>query len=105
MRKIFPTMIKVLIVVALLAGGLTIWQVCSGGPSCVERINKTVPDTSTAPYIVLTRTHFYYAQKAYENDDHSVTMMRWYEKFDDKWVFHGESFTIPTILQPKITNR
>lgn len=106
MRKIIPTLLKVLAVVVLLAAGLTLWQVCAGGASC-EKIDKTLPAESVAPHKIVTKTYYYFAQRAQENDDHSVTMTRWYELDvdEEEWIFHEESFTIPPALHPKISAR
>lgn len=71
----------------------------------MQRIDKTLPDAGTAPYEVITRTHFYYAVHAVANTDKSVTMTDWYEHVKDKWVFHKGSETIPPMLYPQIKRR
>ena len=100
----FGLIIKILILVALISLGFVIYSTCAGTP-LIQKIDKTLPDVSTAPYEVTTVTKLYIAQKAYSNEDDSVTMLRWYEKEDDKWIYRAESFTIPPVLNPRINRR
>lgn len=100
----FGLIIKILILVALIAIGLLIYSTCAGSP-LIQRIDKTLPDAATAPFEVSTITKIYYAQQAYQNEDNSVTMLRWYERQEKKWVYQTESFTIPPVLKPRIGNR
>lgn len=102
--KMLGTIIKILLIVAVLAIGVTVYSTCSGS-SCIRRIDQTLPDATTAPYEVATQTTIYYAGQAYKNDDKSVTMLRWYERIDGKWKLQDDSITLPAVLKPRISNR
>jgi hypothetical protein len=104
MRKILPMLIKIFGIIALIAVGLWIYSTCSGGP-LIQRIDKTIPDISSVPYEITTRTNMYYAHQAYKNDDGSVTMLRWYERIDRSWILQSGSMTLPLVLNPQISKR
>lgn len=101
-RRNLSFLIKIFVLVAIVAIAATIYISCTGG---IQKIDNTYPDVTMAPYQVLTKTKTFYAQQAYKNDDQSVTMLRWYEKIDDKWIYHTDTITIPIVLRPHISNR
>lgn len=103
MKGIFGLLIKVLIIVAIIAVGIIIYQTCAGSP-IVQRIDQMVPDIEKVPFEVITRTKVYYAASAIE-DKGAVIMSGWYEKIDGKWVYHTEEITLPPILRPQIIKR
>lgn len=104
MRKLLPMLIKIFGIVTLIAIGVIIYSTCSGGP-LIQRIDKTIPDVAAAPYEISTQTNIYYAGQAYRNNDGSVTMMRWYERVEKKWVKQDGSVTLPPVLRPRIGTR
>lgn len=93
-------------VLALIAVGIFIYSTCSDGAGCACRpIDNTLPDVSTAPYSVTTKTHLYYAVLAEQNPDGLVTMRGWYEKSGDSWEFHNDEIKLTPVLKPVITRR
>jgi hypothetical protein len=96
--------IKLMLVVALIAIGLVVYQTCAGSP-LIQRIDKTLPDVAAAPLEVATQTHIYYAEKATLNDDGSVTMVNWYEKLNNRWKQHMGMITLPPTLRPRASRR
>lgn len=96
--------IKILILCAIIALGVVVYTTCAGTPF-IQKIDKTIPDPAIASFEVSTVTKIYYAQQVYENDDNSVTMLRWYERLDDEWIYHNESYKIPPVLKPRINSR
>ena len=104
MRKIpFRQIISILILISVIGIGVMVYTTCSGAP-LVQRIDKTLPDVSAAPYEVSTVTHIYYARQA-TKDARGVTMLNWYERLNKKWVLHPEPITIPANLRPNISKR
>lgn len=89
----FGCIIKLLIVLALLMGVLFIFLTCSGG-SCIQRIDKTLPSITSAPWEVMTPTHLYYSQNATETKT-GVLITNWYEKSNGKWVYHKGQIELP----------
>ena len=102
--KVLSLVIKILILVAIIAVGVLIYSTCAGSP-LIQRIDKTKPDESTAPYTVATQTKLYMAERATLNDDSSVTMSGWYEKDGSQWIFHEKEITLPPLLRPRIGKR
>lgn len=96
--------IKILILIAVIAVGILVYQMCSGNP-LIQKIDKTLPDKTIAPCEVSTQTHIYCANNAILNDDGSVTMFDWWEKIGDVWVAHNGSITLPPKLHPRINRR
>ncbi|MDD5511582.1 MAG: hypothetical protein PHI12_12340 [Dehalococcoidales bacterium] len=98
--------VKLLALLAVIAVIGFIFVTCSGTSGCnCQRIDKTLPDVSAAPYRVPTVTHYYYAEKAVTNHDGSVTMTGWYERMNDKWFYHEDSETLPPVLKPRVERR
>ena len=104
MAKWFGIAIKLLILAALIAIGVFIYQACAGSPF-IERIDKTEPTMAAAPLRIPTQTRTYLAQQATKNDDGSVTMTRWYIRVDGTWEYHPEAFTISPLYNPRIQKR
>lgn len=107
MAKVSKTLgiiIRLLIIVAIIGFGFFIYQACAGTP-IVQKIDKTLPDVSAAPYDVATVTRTYKAVRAVANDDGSVTMTGWYEQIDGKWVYNDRSITLLPVLRPYILKR
>lgn len=102
--RILSLVIKLLVLVAIVAIGVIIYQTCAGTP-LIQRIDKTVPDKMVAPFEVPTVTKSYLAQEAALNDDGSVTMSGWYERDGDRWVLHEEVVTLPPVLRPRVNRR
>lgn len=93
-----------LIIIALVMVVVLIYNTCAGS-DVVQRIDKTLPDSTSAPFEIVTVTKTYMAQRAIFNDDKSVTMSSWYERDNKKWIFHEESITLPSLLHPVINRR
>jgi len=102
--KAIGLIIKVLVLVAIIGIGVLAYQTCSSTP-LVQRIDKTLPDASAAPFEVATITHSYQANRATLNDNGSVTMIGWYEQIGGKWVYHEDLITLPPVLKPRISRR
>ena len=103
--SVLSLVIKLLIIVALVAIGLIVYQTCSGAP-LVQRIDRMMPDESVAPYKVVTQTRVYVASRAENNADGTVTMVTWYNRDrKGKGVKHTESITLPAVLRPVISRR
>ena len=85
-------LIKVIILVAVIMGILLVVLQC-GGNSCIKRIDKTLPDTVTAPWEVTTPTHVYLTTDILEMDA-GVTLSGWYEQIDGKWVKREGNITL-----------
>lgn len=102
--KILKLIITLLILAALIGVGVLIYTTCSGTP-LIQRIDKTLPDDTVAPFQVFTETHLYYARDAIQNADGSVTMSGWYEQNNGRWVLREGSTTIPKVLHPRINRR
>lgn len=102
--NILSLIIKLLFIVGIIAVGVIIYNTCAGG-SVIERIDKSLPDKSIAPYDVTTHTMVYKAKYAVANDDGTVTMTGWYTREKNKWIYHPESFTLPKVLKPRISKR
>lgn len=99
-------LVKILAVIALIAGVIFILQTCSSSSGCAcQAIDKTLPDITAAPYSVTTPTHLYYAVKATANADGSVTMNGWYENLDGNWTLHDEEILLPKVLKPVVKRR
>lgn len=99
--KIFIGIMVLVILVAVVVIG---YSTCAGG-NVIQRIDKSEPDKSVAPYKVATKTKTYLAEYAQLNDDKSVTMSGWYQRESDKWVRHEEPITLPPVLHPVILQR
>lgn len=95
--------IPLLILIIILGAGVLIYNSCSGG--IVHKIDKSLPSITTAPYQVATRTHIYLTPKALTNADGSVTMSKWYERLDKKWVLQTKTITLPPVLHPSVSKR
>lgn len=102
--SIFNIVFKVLVLVAIIAVGLIIYQTCSGSP-LVQRVDMMEPGIDVAPFIVPTATGGYYAREATLNDDDSVTMTDWYEYENNGWKFHTDSIRLPKALRPEVKRR
>jgi hypothetical protein len=102
----FGCIIKVLILAVLIVVILFVYLSCSGSSllGC-QRIDKSLPDISRAPFTISTRTGILYAKEASQNSDGSVVLTKWYEKVYDKWVFHEGPDTIPRVLKPVVKRR
>ena len=98
------TIIKVLVIVALIGIGILVYQACAGG-HIIQRIDNTPPDITVAQYQVVTETHLYYAKEATLTLDGSATIKGWYEKVNSKWVFHKDTVLLPAVLHPGISRR
>ena len=83
--KILSRVIIALVLIAIIAVGALIYTTCSGSP-LIQRIDKTLPDASVAPFQVATMTRTYQAERAVLNDNGTVTMWGWYEKDGGKWL-------------------
>lgn len=92
--------IKIMVIVAIIAIGIFIYQSCAGTP-LIQRIDKNAPD-AVSTYQVSTVTRIYYAKEAVKNPDGSVTLTDWYLKDRDKWEYHTGKLTIPPPLHPVI---
>lgn len=102
--NILSLLLKILVLIALVAVGFFIYQACAGTP-LIQKIDKSVPDSSKASFEVSTRTKIYYAEKATLNDDSTVTMNGWYERNGGKWVYHKGLITLTQVLHPQIFKR
>ncbi len=102
--KILSLVFKILVVITLVAIGIFVYQTCSGSP-LIQRIDKTLPDATKAPFSVATVTRLYYAQQVTLTPDNSVMISGWYERDGQKWVYHKETITLPAKLRPRISRR
>lgn len=103
-NQILSLGIKILILIAIVAVGIIIYQSCAG-TAIIQRIDRTLPDTTIAPYEVSTRTHIYQAEWARENEDGSATMTNWYTKLNGKWQLQKNTLPIPAVLRPQVRKR
>jgi hypothetical protein len=96
-------LIKILAVVALIVIGVFAYTTCSANTGCgCQKIDKSLPPVSAAPYTVTIKTGTLYAEKAITNENKSVTVYGWYEKINGKWVRHPGPDTLPPVLKPVI---
>lgn len=95
-------LIKLLIVIAIIMGLVFLVLQCSGGSSCIQRIDEMEPDKQIALYEVHTPTHYYLADKVTETKE-AVIMSGWYERIKDKWVYHKTTIELPFSVYGKIT--
>lgn len=102
--KAIKLLIAILILVAVVGGGLYIYQACAAAP-IIQKIDKTLPEVNIAPFSVTTETHVYYARVATLNEDKSVTMIGWYERDGKKWVYREGSIRLPPEWKPRIGKR
>ena len=98
--KYIGTIIKVLILIALIMAVVFLVLQCSGG-SCIKRIDKTEPEVISAPWEVYTPTHHYLADNVTETKT-GIIMKGWYERIDDKWVKHKDTIELPFSIYGKI---
>lgn len=101
---IISLIIKILLLVAVIATGVFVYQTCAGTP-IVQKIDKTLPDKVTAPFEVQTMSKIYLSRSADLNEDGSVTMKDWYERDGVEWVLHQGAIVLPKLLRPKISER
>lgn len=98
--------IKILALIGMVMLILLVYLSCSGNSGCMcQKIEKSLPSIETAPYMVTTMTHLYYAKLAVTDGNGSVAITGWYEKSANKWVFHKDTLIIPMILKPKVNRR
>jgi len=98
--------IKVLALAVLVVIGIFVYVTCSGNTGCgCQRIDKTLPAISAAPYSVTTKTNNYYAEKTLAGENGSVALYGWYEKLDNRWVRHAGPDIIPALLKPIVKRR
>jgi hypothetical protein len=93
--------IKIIVVLALITGGIFILLTCSGG-SCIHKIDKSLPDITSAPWIVKTPSHVYYANVANQSVT-GITMAGWYENVKNKWIYHKETIQLTYVVYGVIT--
>lgn len=102
--SLLNVVIRVLVIVAIVGLGLFIYQSCSGS-ALIQTIDRSLPDSSKAPFAVTTMTRAYLAQDAVFNSDGGVNMTGWYEMQGSKWKFDKGTITLLPVLKPRISGR
>jgi len=102
--NILTVVIKILVLIAVIAAGIAVYSTCSGSP-LIQKIDKSIPDITVAPFIVATQTQNYYTRQAIQNTDGTVTMRGWYSWNKNKWILQENEITIPALLSPRIIKR
>lgn len=97
-------LIKIFIVLAIIGVIALVYSTCAGG-NVFQRIDKTLPDKTVAPFEITTITKIYFAKNAIPHEDKSVTMYQWYEKDDGKWVYRDDEIRLLPILHPIMAKR
>ena len=93
--------IKVLLLLSVIMGGVFLFLNFSGG-SCIQKIDKTLPDIQTAPWAVTTPTRNYLAKEVSKTGT-GVVMNVWYEQVKGKWVKHPDSIILEYKVYGRIT--
>ena len=93
--------IKIVIVLIILLGIAFVFLQCTGG---IDKIDKSLPDITAAPWEITTPTHLYCAEDAKDTGP-EVIMANWYEQIGGKWEYHKGTHALKKEIYGEITVR
>ncbi|OGO00988.1 MAG: hypothetical protein A2Y58_03185 [Chloroflexi bacterium RBG_13_51_52] len=97
--------IRILIIIILIMAIVFLVLTCSGGGSCIKRIDEMPPDVEIAAWEIPTHSKLYYAEKVSKFPNGDVRLFNWYEPFGKKWIFHSGYETLPKVVYGTMTPR